>query len=64
MPFNQTCDIDNLDCSWYYALGVVDLGELHKTLIGHSDNAHVGLNGAEGEVSSLGTRIRQAVKEC
>ena len=61
--FHQTCNIDNLDGGRYHTLGVVNLGELGKPLVGYGDYAHIGVDGAEREVCRLCLGVRQTVEK-
>ena len=60
---DQTRDVHDFDGRGHHALRMVDFGEPHEPLVGHGDHAHVGLDGAEGEVRRLCLRIRKAVEK-
>ena len=59
----QTCNVDNLDRGGHDASGMDQLGQLGETLVGHGDDTHVGLNGAEWEIGRLCLGITQAVEQ-
>ena len=60
---DQPGNVDKLDDGGQHAFGFDDFGQLRQTRIGHLDDAHIGLNGAEGVVfggnASLGQGIEQ-----
>ena len=60
---DQAGDVDNLDRGGHDARGIHQFGEFVQSLIGHGDDAHVGLDGAERKVGRLRLGIRQAVEQ-
>ena len=60
---DQTGDVDNLDGGGDDPLRMVDFGQTDQPLVGHGDDAHVGLDGAEGEVGRLGLCVGEAVEK-
>ena len=60
---DQSGDIDDLDRGGNHPLGVVDLGQPDQPLVGYGDDAHVGVDGAEGEIGRLCLGVGQAVEE-
>jgi len=61
--FHQSRDVDDLDRRGDHALGIVDLGQPDQPLVGDRDDAHVGLDGAKGEIRRLRLRVGQAVEK-
>ena len=57
-------DINELDNRGSVFVGIIHLGKLIKSLVGNGNNAYVGVDGAEGIVCRLGTRIGERVEEC
>ena len=49
-PFHQSGDIHNLDCGGHCRLRLAHLYQTCQSVVGHSDDAHIGLDRAEGEV--------------
>ena len=60
---DQTGDVDDFDGGGDDPFGVVDFGQADEPLVGYGDDAHVGLDGAEGEVGCLSLRVGQAVEK-
>ena len=60
---HESCNVDNLHRGGHYAPRVHQLSELSEPLIGHGDDAHVGLDSTEGEVCRLRLGVRQTVEE-
>ena len=51
--FDQAGDVDNLYRGGHYRTRLAHLDQLGEALVGNGDDAHVGLDGAEGEVCRL-----------
>ena len=47
---HKSCDIHDLYCGRNYRTRIAHLHKLVETVVGHGDNAHIGLYGAEREV--------------
>ena len=62
--FHQTGDIHDLDSGRNHRPGVAHLDELGKTVVGHRNDAHIGLYGAERKIGRLGLGIGETVKKC
>ena len=60
---NQTGDVDEFDSSRNDFLGVVDFGERLQTRIRNLDDAHIGINCAEGVILSGDARFRQSIEK-
>ena len=60
---HQTRDIHELDHCRGVLLGLIELCQKVQPAVGHGHHAHVGLDGAEGEVGGLGPRVGDGVKE-
>lgn len=61
---HQSRDIHEFQLRRNHGLGLGDFRQLVQARVGHGNAAHVGLDGAEGEVGGLGgSRRRQGVEE-
>ena len=60
---HEACDIDNLHRRRHDASRVYQLRQHVQALVRNGDDAHVGLDGAKGEVCALSLCVAQAVKE-
>ncbi len=56
-------DVDDFDRGGDHALGLVDLGQTDQPLVGHGDDAYVGLDRAEREIGRLRLGVRQTVEQ-
>ena len=61
--FHQSGDIDDLDGGGHHPLGIVDLREPNKPLIGNGDDAHVGFDRTERKIRRLRLSVGQAVEK-
>ena len=60
---HEARDVHDFHRGRHDASGVDQLGEFRESFVGHGDDAHVGLDGAEGEVGRLCLGITQAVEQ-
>ena len=60
---HEARDVHKFDDGGRHLLARVEGGELVEPLVRHGDDAHVGLDGAEGVIGHLGTRVRDGVEE-
>ena len=60
---HQTGDVHELNDRRGVFLGLVHLRQKVQTLVRHGDHAHIGLNGAEGVVGTLGASIGNGVEQ-
>ena len=60
---HEARDIDEFDDGGGHLLARIEGGKLVEPLIGHGDDAHVGLDGAERVICHLGARVRDGVEE-
>ena len=60
---HQSSDIDNLDRGGHDASRIHQFGKLIEALVGHRDDTHVRLDGAERKVSRLRLGIRQTIEQ-
>ena len=61
--FHQACNVHNFDGGGDNALGMHELGQAVQPLVGHGDDPHIGLDGAERKVGRLCLGVRQTVKQ-
>ena len=62
--FDKTGDVDDFDRSRHNRARVAHLDKLGEAVVGHGDDTHIGLDGAEGEVGRLGLGIGETIKKC
>ena len=60
---NQTGDVDEFDSGRNDFLGMVDFGERLQARVRNLDDAHIGINCAEGVILSGDARFRQSIEE-
>ena len=60
---HQSRDVDKFDDGGGDLFAVVQGGELIQPLVRHGDDAHIGLDGAEGVVRRLGARVGDGVEQ-
>jgi hypothetical protein len=61
--FDEAGDVDKLHRGGDEALGLDELGDLGEALVGHGDDAGVGVDGAEGVVRGLGLGAGECVED-
>ena len=61
--FHQASDVHNLHCGRNDFSGFHQFSQFRQTFVRHSDDAHVGFDGAKREVSTLCFGIAQAIKK-
>ena len=59
----QARDVHKLDDGGGEFLGLVQLGQIVQPLVRHGHHAHIGLDGAEGEVCGRRARVGDGVKQ-
>ena len=60
---HQARDIHKLDHRRGVLLGLIELCQKVQPAVGHGHHAHVGLDGAEGEVGGLGPRVGDGIEQ-
>ena len=61
--FDKAGDVDNLNGCGHHGARLAHLDEARQTVVGHGDDAHIGLDCAEREIGALGLCVRQAVEK-
>lgn len=59
---DQAGDVDDLDRGRNHGARLAHVDEAVEALVGHGDDAYVGLDGAEGKIGALGFSVAQAVE--
>ena len=62
--FYKTCDVNELDDSRCYFLGLIEISELLQTLVRNRHDADIRVNGTERIVCALCSCFGQGIEKC
>ena len=62
--FYKSGDIHKFDHRRRYLFGMIKISQKLQSLIRHCNHAHIGIDGTEGIICRLGSRLCQRIEQC